>query len=209
MKVIAKNGKIYLQSNFQKLTESEHNFMRDLSYKGVWWGKFDEDGDAPLVEFNDTPVRLSNRYECIENRARCDIEIAEEAKAVFQAQKETAKAWVDDNVKKSMHLDKLKGAVKRAYHIRESGCQGCLHLRLEYGKYICKYANRPCYKKSDEAELEFYANREARILGMDNWYWARPFPVPGCEVLLKGREAEIELQELEEKEKDGENNGKI
>lgn len=211
MKVICKNGKIYLQADFQKLTDAERNYMRELSYKGVMWGKFDEDGDAPLYERESlTPYSLSCLYECIDTISVFNsVEVDESAKEVFKAQKEKAEAWICEEYEAQKHLDELKRDVQKAYDVRRYGCGFCSHKRLRKGKYICTYADKPCYKKADEAELEFYANREARALGLDNWYWAAPYPVPGCEVIIKGRQAEIELQELEEKEKEGGNNGKI
>ena len=201
MQLIEKNGKIYLRADFANLDDSEHNFMRDLTYRGIWWGEFDEDGDSPLVEFEtETPVSLSTRYEIIERRAIGVATLTDSVKAIFQAQKQTAKAWQEEQTAKHFRIEKLQNLVNHAFSVREDGCKDCLHLRLEYGEYVCKYTNKRCYKHTDEAELEFYAQREARIIGVDNWYWARPFPVPGCEVLLKGRQAELDLQEIKEKE---------
>lgn len=216
MKVIGKNGKIFLQADFRNLKENEHNFMRDLSYHGIWFGEFDEFGDAPLVEFEHvTPPLLKERYKRIDYDALVKgIEIADTAKAIFDNQEQIVKIWKQDQAKlyeHEKHVAQLKRAIDRAYEVREKGCRDCLNLYLDRdnGKYMCRFTDKPCYKKSDEAELEFYAQREARILRAENWYWARPFPVPGCELILKGREAEIELQELEEKEKEGDNNGKV
>ena len=216
MKVIEKNGKIFLQADFKKLTDAEHNFMQELSYRGIWFGEFDKDGDAPFVYFETvTPSQLRDRYKYMEFRAWFrHIEITEEVKAIFDNQENIAKVWEQEERVRyahEEHIEQLKKAIERAYDVRERGCHWCIHnyLDRDTGKYMCRYTDKPCYKKSDEAELEFYAQREARILRAENWYWARPFPMPGCEVLLKGRQAEIELQELEEKEKEGENNGKI
>jgi len=210
MKVIGKKGKIFLQADFRNLKENEHNFMRDLSYHGIWFGEFDEFGDAPLVEFEHvTPPLLKERYKRIDYDALVKgIEIADTARAIFDNQEQLVKIWKQDQAKlyeQEKHVAQLKRAIDRAYAVRENGCRDCLRLYLDRdnGKYMCRFTDKPCYKKSDEAELEFYAQREARILRAENWYWARPFPMPGCEVLLKGRQAEIELQELEEKEKEG------
>ncbi|MBQ7913754.1 MAG: hypothetical protein IJ308_08480 [Clostridia bacterium] len=207
MKIIGKNGKIYLQADFKNLTNLEHNFMRDLSYKGIWFGKFDEWGDAPLVEFESiTPPQLKVRYKRIVYDAKVKgVEIADTAQAIFDNQEQLVKIWEQEQEKfyeHEKHVKQLKKSVERAYDVRENGCRDCINLYLDRdnGKYMCRFTDKPCYKKSDEAELEFYAQREARILRADNWYWARPFPVPGCEVLLNGRQAELELQEIKEKE---------
>lgn len=201
MKIIEKNGKIFLQANFKNLTDSENKFMRDLAYKGILWGKFDEDGDAPLIERESaTPLSINIRNEIIDQETVGVAEISDSVKAIFQAQKETAKKWHEDQTKEYIRRKNLEKEIERSYAVRERGCQGCYHLRLENGKYMCKYTDKPCYKKADEAELEFYAQREARIIRAQNWYWARPFPMPGCEVIMNGMQAEIELQEIKEKE---------
>lgn len=214
MKVIEKNGKIFLQADFKNLTDKQRGFMRELSFVGVFWGKFDEEGDVSLLGTETAnPPYLKRCYRAIRYYALLkDVEITQEANALIDGYEEVVKAYLiaeDEKHQERKHIFELQKAVTRAQFKMKDGCGFCEHKKIIKGEHYCTYTNKPCYKKPEEWEREFYAQREAKLLGVNCEFWATPYPVSGCVYLVKGRQAEIELQELEEKEKKGENNGNI
>ena len=197
MKVIEKNGKICLQADFYKLTDNERNFMSDLGYKFIFWNFIEEDVAGLVERENITPRKMRDIVFAIR---QCSIshfiEIDESARVLFDGIVEKSLVWEREEFERKKKLETLENAVKDMQYKQREGCGLCPNLKRVNGSYICGFASRSCRFKQSEKEIEFEAWKEAKALNIPQEYYAMPYPTIGCEYIVKGNQAFMELQEI-------------